>query len=404
MGQFDLSHRPKVPISLLMSFLVILLSFSLPLFADLDPTSPLLRGRGSSPTIETLDSGRFIIKPPEERKSSTGRSPRSQEVTPPQTISKPDVAPTESEAEAKAETKVEVKEPEAPKAEEQIVANEKVEQTPREDLSEGDFDLIQRLRVLVLGVNDKELERLKYHSNKKTEAENSIEIYLAPSYFYYDSSSLFSVKNFSSSTPGHTVGLSLWFSPYFGLEGEMQSSLGGSISSLTDESINSLKISKNKVGLSFRSIRVTDPLAPQTVWKISYMDFSTATSGSTGGRVSTRSTGLQIAFEAELPSSHSYAHRIGVSIEPKLTLKESSGSQNIRSGRSSSNSAISASVGGEIKFNRKNQIYWTLQHRYERNFFKGASNYPDPETGVTADGLNVDQSLTFFSIGYRWGR
>lgn len=386
-----------------MKLLTGILLFSSLAYAELDPASPLLRGRGTSPTIETLDSGRFTVKPTEERRTLPGRSPRSQDI-PPESIAKPEVQSVE-----KSETKVEVVESTvvtnpAPQPTEASPAAPQPAAPENQDLSQDDSNLLERLRVLILGVNDEELEALRSKAEKLSDAENSVEIYLAPTYFYYGSSSSYSVRNYSSSSPGYTVGLSLWFSPFFGLEGEMQSSLGASIGSLTDGSISSLKVSKNKIGLTFRSIHLKNTLAPQTLWKISYMDFSNGTSSDTSGRVSTKSSGIQVAFEAKLPSSTSYSHRLGVALEPRLTHKESSGSQNIRSGKSSSSSAISAMVGGEIKFNRKSQVYWTLQHRYERNLFKGLSNYPDPESGETPDGLSVDQSLTLFSIGYRWGK
>lgn len=360
--------------------------------ADLDPASPLLRGRGTSPTIETLDSGRFVVKPAEERKQNTGRSPRSHEK--PAEEKAPATTETVSE---QPETKVEVAE--SPAEEPKPAPHENPE-----EISQEDSNLLERLRVLILGVNDEELEALRTKQGKHLDAENSVEIYLAPSYLYYNSSSSYSVRNYSSSSPGYTAGLSLWFSPYFGLEGEMQSSLGASLNSLTDDSVNPLSLSKNRIGLTFRSIDLKSPLSPQTLWRISYTEFSARTSSDTGGRVSTKSSGVQIAFEAKLPSSKSYSHRLGVSIEPRLSHKESSGSQNIRSGKSSSSSAIAATVGGEIKFNRKSQVYWSIEHRYERNLFKGESNYADPESGFTPDGLNVDQSLTLFSIGYRWGK
>lgn len=381
--------------------LAILFSLSFGVYAELDPSSPLLRGRGSSPTIETLDSGRFTIKPTEEKKSSTGRSPRSNP-SPPASLTQ---IQTESSTTEVIETKTKIE------SETVVESTQKQEESPepqpepsKESLSNQDLNLIERLRVLILGVNDQELEDLRSKNIKNSDGENSVEIYLAPSYFYYDSSSSYSVKEFSSSSPGYTVGLSLWFSPYFGLEGEMQSSLGASITSLEDNTISALKVAKNKIGLAFRRIDLDGPLTPQTLWRISYLDFSTQTSGSTGGRVSTKSSGLQIAFEAKLPSSLSYNHRLGVSIEPRLQHKESSGAQNIKSGESSTSSAISAYIGGEVKFSRKSEIYWNLQHRYERNLFKGAASYTDPETNTTPDGLNVDQGLTVFSIGYRWGK
>ena len=263
---------------------------------------------------------------------------------------------------------------------------------------------MKRLRALILGMNDQELEALKRRKEKVSDAENSVEIALAPAYFYYDSSSVYSTRRYSSSAPGYNIGLTLWISPYFGIDGDTQSTLGASVDSLSDDSVSALTLNKSRIGIAFRNIDIRNPLTPQTLWKISYVDSKSTTSADTGGRVSTASTGVQLGFEAKLPSSLSYAHVIGVSIDPKLEHKEKSGSQGIRSGKSNSSTAIGATLGGEIKFNRKNQVFWSLQHRYEKNLFKGEASVADPQTGITPDGLAVDQSMTLFSIGYRWGK
>jgi hypothetical protein len=373
-------------------FPLLTLIFAVSAWADLDPASPYLRGRGSSPSLDNLDSSRFTVKP-------SGRSPRSSQET------KVEEKTIKVEMEHEADTVVTATPPvEEPAPPQQEAVTEIPPTAPSSQISEDDSNLLQRLRYLIMGVSDKELESLRTNPRKKTDADNSVEITLAPTYLYYDSSSKYSVRNFSSSSPGYTVGLSLWFSPYFGLEGRMQSSLAASIPSLNDDSVGGWTLSKNRIGLSFRSLSLDQPLSPRTKWRISYAETSTAVSAQNKSRVSTNSSGVEIAFEAQLPSSLSYTHDIGVSIEPKLTHREKNNPEGIKSGKSNISTAISAHVGGEIKFNRKSEIFWLLEHRYERNLFKGEPSVADPQTGDTPDGLTVDQSLTLFSIGYRWGK
>jgi hypothetical protein len=355
----------KLPSNLHFLILFAFILFEGVSFADLNSASPLLRGRGTSPTIETLDSGRFTVKP-------TGRSPRSQSSAP-ESIAKPE---PDEEPQVVQKTPPVVSAPAAPTV---VESN-----PPPEQVSEP----IEKPQPVV---------------TRRSRPANTVELRLAPTHFYLNSSSAYSVRRYSSSSPGYTVGLSLWLSPYFGIEGEMQSSLGASLSSLTDQSISPLTIATNRVGLSFRRVDLSNALSAQTLWRVSYLDVSAKTSSSNLGRVSSYSSGVQVAFEAKLPSSLSYSHLVGVSIEPHLSHRERSGSQGVRSGKSSSSSAISATIGGEIIFNRKSQIFWSAQHRYEKNLFKGESTYPDPQSGFTPDGLNVDQGLTLFSIGYRWG-
>ncbi|NCN41332.1 hypothetical protein GW916_08795, partial [bacterium] len=385
-------------LTLSLSVNVLTLGLASPSFADLDPVSPFIRGGGSSPTIETLDSNRFSVKPSDERRGSIYRSPRSEV----QVTTKPQ-SPPPSLAEEKKTIKVEVKE-----SEEVIAEKPPTEPSPEKasgsEVTHRDTNFLERLRILILGVNDDEFKAIKLRQKKNGDGENSVEISLSPTYFYYNSSSSYSVRNLSSSAPGYSVGLNLWISPYFGIEGKAQASMGSSVASLTDNSVSSLTLSHNRIGLSFRNIDLDNQLSPQTTWMISYVDNSATTSGSTGGRVSTQSSGFQVAFEAQLPSSPNYSHLIGVSIDPKLTHKESSGVQNYESGQSNVSTAISANIGGRIKFDRKNQVFWLVEHRFEKNLFKGAATRVDPENGTLPDGLSVNQSLTLFSIGYRWGK
>ncbi|MAV90143.1 MAG: hypothetical protein CL676_01890 [Bdellovibrionaceae bacterium] len=378
-------------------------------WSDLDPVSPYLRGRGSSPSIDTLDSNRFSVKPIEERQPSPIRTPRAESssspVSPNETAAPKSVKSNSVTVNTSEPTKTEAKASQDADKEQAPSNKDAADSNPNANMElEKNDNFLDRLRILILGVDEEELRELKNRKSKNSDGENSVEISLSPTYFYYNSSSSYSVKNYSSSAPGYSAGIRLWISPYFGVDGQMQSSMGASVSSLTDNSVSALTLSQSRIGIAFRNIDLDQPLAPQTIWKFSYLDSQASTSSSTGGRVSTKSTGVQISFEADLPSSLHYSHSLGVGIDPKLTHTESSGAQNINSGLSNVTTALSAHLGGRVKFDRKNQVYWKVEHRFEKNLFKGAASYADPETRTTPDGLSVNQSLTLFSIGYIWGK
>lgn len=387
------------------AFYLLLSLFGLGAYADLDPASPLLRGSGKSPSLESLDSGRFIIKP-------AARSPRSSkkssEKVAPTSIAKPDpktdadkgpVEPDQAPSEAP-EPDIVMSEPPTPNAgDTETPATE-----PSTPQTTSDLTLMEKMRVLVLGTTDKELLAIRQKQEVKNLGQNIVEIELSPTYFYFDSTSKYSVREQSSSSPGFSAGLSLWASPYFAIQAQTQSSLGASISDLSTGAVSGQTLTKNRVGLSFRSIDLDSNDTAQTSWGFSYIEFESAIANDVIGRVKTKSSGFSISFDAKIPVGSNYQHSIGVSIDPKLSHKEQSGVQGIKSGTSNISSSVSARFGGDIRFQRQNQIYWLIEHRYEKNLFKGVASFADPKTGSTPDGVSVDHGLTLFSIGYRWGK
>lgn len=372
----------------LTSFLL-LLCFNFASYADLDPASPILKGSGKSPTIETLDSGRFIVKP-------AARAPKSKK-NPPSSIAKPEAKVISDES------------PETIILTEPTPTTDPTPQSaptpePLPPQSHSDLTLMEKMRALLLGTTDEELLALRQKKEIKNFGQNVFEIELSPTYFYFDSSSKYSVRDQSSSSPGFSAGLALWASPYFAIQAQTQSSLGASISDLSTGALSGQTLTKNRVGISFRSIDIDSNESAQTSWGFSYVEFDSAIANDVAGRVKTKSSGLSISFDAKIPIGSNYQHSLGVSIDPKLTHKESSAIQNIKSGTSNISSSISLRFGGDVRFQRQNQIYWLIEHRYEKNLFKGLASVPDPKSGLTPDGVSVDHGLTLLSIGYRWGK
>lgn len=378
--------------------------------ADLDPASPLLRGSGKSPSLETLDSGRFIInKSVRTPKSQVTVEVKKNEAQPPVSIAKPEVDKSPVDTNSSAEASTVVSSDTSSTSVVIVKPNPEPTPTPPSEPSpkpttEGEMNFMEKMRLMVLGTTDKELEQLRSKEVARKEGQNILEIDLSPTYFYFNSSSAYSVRRQSSSSPGFSGGLSVWVSPYFAIQAQTQESLGAAISDMSTGSLSGQTFTRNRIGLAFRSIDLDSTESAQTAWGIYYSEFQSAIAGSVNGRVKTKSSGIMISFDAKIPSGANYNHTLGVSIEPKLSHKETSKSQNIKTGTGNISSALSARLGGEIRFQRQNQIFWMLEHRYEKNLFKGQSTFADPITGATPDGVSVDQGLSLFSIGYRWGK
>jgi hypothetical protein len=231
---------------------------------------------------------------------------------------------------------------------------------------------------------------------------NRVELSLAPMYFYDGSSSSYSFRNFTTQGPGLGLQADLWFTPTFGMHGDYKSSLAASVTSPAAKQTVKLGYQSVEVGPRFRKHFGLSRKASSLLYGVDYVVYDASVPGSIVDRVSTTTSGLSLSLQAGLPSSISYQHFIGVELQPKLIHSEKS-SANIHAGGSNETNAVGAWLGGEWIFDRTHQMFWKAQHRIEQNRFDGTASTLDPETGTIPQGSTVTNSLTIFSIGYRWG-
>jgi hypothetical protein len=259
-----------------------------------------------------------------------------------------------------------------------------------------------QFKFLILGGSDNDIEDFKKQISPLDRRNNKLEIELAPAYFYNDSSSTFSPRRFSVSGPGLDANANVWLSPFFGLRVGYFSSFNSTVGSSGTKQNVSADYQNTEFGVRFRKHFGVYRKAPSITWGLDYFQDSMKVPGETSDRVSTSSSGLSLSMQADLPQTNFYSHILGVEIRPKLVHTETSLSD-LKSGTGNDSNALGAWVGGNFLFDRRNQVFWKLQGTVEQNTFEGQGPVVDPKTGIAPNGVTVTNTMTMFTLGYRWG-
>ncbi len=362
----------------------------------LDPASATLFKGSSSPEPADLDdeSDRFT------------KSAKPVEKAVEQPVEKPKLKPKSEEpaqvvngqSPAKTETKAESNPPAAaqgPAAAQQGQPAAAKQQDPHPSLGE-------QVKVLLMGGNPEEIEDYKRQIDPRDRRNNRVELAVAPSYFYDNSSSNYSFRRLSSQGPAVSAEADGWLTPFLGLHAGYFSSLDSSVTSQGPKQTVNYEIQNMDFGINFRKHFGITRKAPSLTWQLRYVIQQSNVPADTPDRVSTTTSGLSVGLQADLPQSLSYSYVLGVEIQPKLVHSESSNAD-IHSGGSTDTNAVGAWIGGDWTLDRQNQVYWRVQERVEQNSFDGKANVTDPESGIAPSGVSVTRSTTLFSIGYRWG-
>jgi hypothetical protein len=373
------------------SILLLTLALS-PAHAQVDPTSAfLIRNGGYSPEPDDLDADRFTKKTaspnPAANKKRSKIVERASAAVPVAAAPTPGAAPAPESALASGSVIGPTPTP--------TVAAMPLPALPKPSLTE-------QVKSLFLGGSEEEIEGFRKQIDSRDRRNNRMEIGVAPSYFYNNSASSYSIRRFNTSGPSIALDTKVWPTPFFGIHGSYFSSLDSSMSSSGPKQVVPADYQNIEIGLRFRKHFGVERKAPCLTWGLDYVNNSLRVPGETTDRVSTYTSGLSISLEADLPKSTSYSHILGVQLQPRLVHSENSNSQ-IHSGGNNNSNAIGAWFGGEIIFDRRNQIFWKIQERLEKNTFDGSASKADPVTGFIPSGSAVNNSITVFSIGYRWG-
>lgn len=369
--------------------------------AQVDPSSALLlRSSGKSPSRTTLDSSRFTIK---TLTHPTARPPA--DVRPQTNVEEP-VVNADADTGTKAETITS-----APKTTPDTTANASTEIAPTEKATPPpkvpekakDEGLGEQMKVLILGGDEDQIEKYKEKLHPLDPRVNIVELSLAPSYFYNNSSSNYSFRKFSVSAPALNIDADIWLSPFFGIHGSYFTSFDGTVRSAGPKQNVSADYQNTHVRLQFRKHFGLYRKAPSLTWGIGYYEQSMHIPADTSDRVSTDTTGLTVSLEARLPKSLAYSHILGVELRPRSTQKEKS-ADDVKSGDKVETGGLSVWVGGSYLLDRQNQIFWRLTENIEHDAFTGDASAADPATGTTPNGVTVTNSMTIFSLGYRWGK
>lgn len=370
-------------------FLVLMLLGAAAAWAQLDPSSALLLRSGTPPTSkENLDSSRYTIRP----ESSTKKEQVHIEQVKEEKKAKTTTSPVEQTQ--LIETLI---------PEEKKPASEGVSQI--EELDEKARPVGKQVKELFLGGSEEEIESYRRMLHPLDTRNNLIEIILAPAFIYNESKSSYWFRDYVSSSPGLVAGANLWLTPFFGIQSGFQTNLNGEIRGNATGTKN-IPIEQEwfDAGLRFRKFFGLSRKSSQLVFGIDYSEYIMRVPSDDTNRIGSKSSGVRLNIEANLPSSATHSWILGAEIIPRETHDESKTGINVKSGSKNESTLIGFSFGGLYTFDRSNQVFWKISHRYEKNIFDGQANTTDPVTSIKPEGVTVDNSFTVFQLGYRWGR
>lgn len=376
--------------------------------AQLDSsTTVLLRSGGKSPTKQSLDSSRYKIRAPESRRDDDEIGEKPGTVIPSPVTSRKTKASATATAEVTVTpavtTEPPVPSPVPPEKNqiETIPATQTAAPPAPETPPPPPPPVTQQVRDLVGGTQE-DISEARESIHPQDPRANVIDILIAPGYFYNDSNSTYSFRDYTSNGPGLGLGMNLWITPFFGLQSRYFTSVSASVRSGGTNMVP-MDIQSFEAGIRFRKHFGYSRKAAHLNWGIDYHDEINKINKEATTIVGRKSQGLSVSLEAVIPSSVGYAHTLQFDIRPRLKHTEMSTSIDAKSGTKAETNAIGIGMGGEWTLDRRNQVFWKGQYSVERNLYKGSANMVDPSTGQTPDGVSTTNSLMMFYLGFKWG-
>lgn len=407
-------------------------------YAQLDSSSAvLLRSGGKGGSQRPLDSGRYKIRAPENRKddddfderpgtmipspvpskttrvkvstpkneinaTSTSKpandnageaapvvpAPVTEPASDAQTIATPVETPPAPSSAPEEKTKTEVTPVTAPVAE---TPNTVPETKP----------VTEQVKQLFLG-SEEDIDEYKKAVHREDPRSNIIDISLAPAYFYNGSKSSYLFHNYNTQGTGFGLGVNFWLTPFFGLHSDFFSSVSASVKNAGSNAV-SLDRQDFNGGFRFRKHFGTNRKSPYLSWGLDYHDSSTKISKQATEAVGRRASGLSLTLEGVVPTSVVYAHTFKIDVRPRLHHSETSTGVEVKSGSKNTSNSIGLSLGGQWTLDRKNQVFWHGRYSVEQTLYEGDASQADPRTGVTPNGVSTTDSLLMFYFGFKWG-
>lgn len=355
-------------------FLFSFLGFSLQVQAQMDPSSALLlRKGGRVPEKESLDTGRYTIRPGDSRPAETPKPAPAPPQPPKVAAPTPPVTPNVPAS----------VEPAAP--------------PPAAPVTE-------QVKELVLGGTPEEIDTYRDRLHPEDIRHNLVDLTLAPGFAYTEASSNYWFREYSSASAVVMVGAQIWITPFFGVSTSFVNSLGGAIYG-TEGSANRISLDQQwlDAGFRWRKFFGISRKSALMTFGLDFSEYSTKVPANATKRVGTKTVGARISWEATLPRGTAFAWAFGGSITPRADHREEATALNLKSGASDETTTVALWMGGNHTFDRQSQLFWRVQHSVERNFFEGAASTADPVTGSIPNGVSVTTGITMFTFGYRWG-
>jgi hypothetical protein len=340
--------------------------------AQLDPNSALLLNpSGNSVRESGLESGRYQVRQKKEVANPSRRSQAVEESTDPQmavpseplTYSVPSAPPAASTA----APRVQVKPSPESKPEERVA-----------------------MVPAAAPLNDRRRDPL-------------LEIHLAPGYVYTNSDSSYTFRRYTTAAPTASASAVVWLQPSFGLQASYMTTLGGNVG---DSPNNTHDIAATQewmtLGIRTKKNFGSTLMSPLMTFGLDYSnyEFKVPEKAFTRNRLASR--GVKLSLDAELPSSEGHAWTLGFSFLPKLAHSEGRTDAKFETGAGVEANALGVSVGGKIRFQQSDAMFWKLIYTLEKAQYTGSATVADPLLGVQPSGVSVTNTSTFLQFGYTW--
>lgn len=265
--------------------------------------------------------------------------------------------------------------------------------------------VVEQVKELVSDNEQPLIEAYKEQIHPDDTRLNQLEIDIAPGVIANNSKSNYSFRSYNTFSPKMSIAGKLWMTPFLGVYGQYLTSIGADVSS--DPGTNSRTLAQHEIaefGFDVRKFFGMSRKSNSFQYGLFYSEYRFTIPSDETHRTRIRSSGLGLRMFARVPVAPGYSWIFGGKIIPRVQHQEQSTGISLSSGGSAESSRVDFSLGGEFKFVRQSQIIWDLTVSHEKNQFSGEGNITDPETGQKPKGVSVDNTLTIFSLGYRWGQ
>lgn len=265
--------------------------------------------------------------------------------------------------------------------------------------------VVEQVKELVSNNDQPLIEAYKEQIHPDDTRLNQLEIGILPGVIGDKSSSNYSFRSYNTFSPKISIDGKLWLTPFLGVYGNYMTSLGGDVSS--DPGSNSHVLAQHEMtefGFDLRRFFGMSRKSNSLQCGLFYSEYRFTVPGDDTHRVRLRSSGLGLRMFTRIPVAPGYSWIFGGKLIPRVQHQEQTTGISLYSGGSGESSRVDLSLGGEFKMTRQSQIIWELTVSHEKNQFTGEASHTDPETGQKPKGVSVNNTLTIFSFGYRWGQ
>jgi hypothetical protein len=248
------------------------------------------------------------------------------------------------------------------------------------------------------------LEKLKEALHPEDPRRNIVNIYVAPSYMYVNSSSDYWYRNYHSSGPSIFAGADIWYTPNAGLILDYTTSLSAELDVSSTSSETSIVDHRySNLGFQFRKFASLSRRASSVYFNVKYSEYQMIIPKAETERTRLKTNGVSVGVRANLPKTHTMSWFYGADFLPKLKVKEESTALTLKSGTDDVTYGMRLFFGQEFLVDHSHRMYWRLSHRVDKSVYEGAANQNDPITGAAPTGVTVTNGTSLFEVGYTWG-